>query len=99
MFKKGESEELDSQEKFLVGKVRVEGKLRVGPWDAVICEVEEGIVKIGYKLKKGRKKVPIMKIQKERKDIEFAIPGDKVALILDGSIEVESGEVLKIYST
>ena len=102
IFKKSKSEELDFQErgaeKYLVGKVKVERKLKVGSWDAVICRVEEGIVRVGYKLKKGRKKVPIMKIQKERKEIEFAIPGDKVALVLDGSIEVEKGEMLEVYS-
>ncbi|BAA30333.1 tRNA-binding protein Pbp11 [Pyrococcus horikoshii] len=80
-----------------VGKVKVESILKVGFRDVIICEVLEGIVKVGYKVKKGKKVAGIVSMEREHKKIEFAIPGDRVGMMLEKNINAEKDDILEVY--
>jgi len=81
-----------------VGKFKVERVLRVLARQVLIGEVLEGLIYPGYKLK-GRKAGVIMKIEKERKEIDFALTGDRVALMLETEIPCTEGEILEVYQS
>ncbi|ASJ02202.1 translation factor [Thermococcus profundus] len=80
------------------GRFRVEKKLTVLNRQVLVGEVVEGIIYPGYKVK-GRKASPVMRIEKDHREVEFAISGDKVALILEREIPCEKGEDLEIYQS
>ena len=81
-----------------VGRFRVERVLRVTHRQVLIGEVLEGLVYPGYKVK-GRKASPIMRIERERRRVDFAVAGDTAALILENEIPCEKGEILEIYQS
>ncbi len=73
-----------------VGRFRVERSLKVSSRQVLIGEVIEGIIYTGYKVK-GRAVSPIMKIERDHMEIDFAIAGDRVALMLEHEIPCEEG--------
>lgn len=79
-----------------VGKFRVESVLDDG---SISGEVLDGIIYPGYKLKGGRTVVPIMKIMRADKEIEFAIEYDRVVIFPEGRLKVEEGEILEVYAS
>ncbi|AEC52601.1 hypothetical protein PNA2_1686 [Pyrococcus sp. NA2] len=79
-----------------VGSIKVEKKLKVLMRTVIVGEVTSGIVKVGYKVRKGRKSAGIMKIEKEHKEVEFAIPGDKIAIMLEKDIGTREGDILEV---
>jgi translation initiation factor IF-2 len=80
-----------------VAKFRVEQVLNVLGRETLIGTVE-GIIYPGYKVK-GRSIALIREIQRERKRVDFAVDGDRVALILDGKTKAKKGDVLEIYQS
>jgi translation initiation factor IF-2 len=81
-----------------VGMFRVEKVLRVLSRQVLIGEVLEGLVYPGYKVK-GRGVSPVMKIEKDHRKVDFAVAGDRVALMLENEIPCENGEELEIYQS
>ncbi len=82
-----------------VGRFKVERELRAMGRQILIGEVLEGIVYPAYKLKAGRKVALIYRIEKEHREVEFAVSGDRVALILEGEIEVGKEEEIEVYQS
>jgi len=58
----------------------------------------EGVIYPGYKVK-GDGIAVIREIQRERKKVDFAVDGDRVALILEGRTNAKKGERLEIYQS
>jgi len=80
-----------------VARFRVEQVLTVLGRETLIGTVE-GIVYPGYKVK-GREIAVIREIQRKRKKVDFAVDGDRVALILEGRTNAKKGETLEIYQS
>ncbi|NJE61613.1 tRNA-binding protein Pbp11 [Thermococcus sp. 21S7] len=78
-----------------VARFRVEQTLNILGKETLIGTVE-GIIYPGYKVR-GRDIAPIREIQRERKRVDFAVDGDRVALILEGRANAKNGEVLEVY--
>ncbi len=81
-----------------VGRFRVEKTLRVLTRQVLVGEVTEGLVYPGYKLK-GRKAGVIMKVEKDHREVDFAVAGDRVALMLEYEVPCEEGEELEVYQS
>ncbi len=81
-----------------VGKFRVEKSLRILGRQVLIGEVVEGIIYPGYKLR-GKKTGIVMKIEMEKREADFAVSGDKVALMLENEIPCKKGDELEIYQS
>ncbi|AEH24106.1 tRNA-binding protein Pbp11 [Pyrococcus yayanosii] len=79
-----------------IGSFRVEDVFRVMGRHVLVGEVLGGVIYPGYKVK-GEGVAEIYKIQMERREVEFAISGDRVALILEGSLKARKGDVLEVY--
>ncbi len=92
----GESREFIASRK-PVAKFRVEQVLNVLGGETLIGTVE-GIIYPGYKVKGGNIAI-IREIQRERKRVDFAVDGDRVALILEGKTKAKKGDVLEIYQS
>lgn len=95
-FKK--SEEIEIFSKKPVAKFRVERVFNILGKPAIIGEVLEGIIYPGYKIK-GKDVALIRKIQKDHRDVDFAIEYDRVALLLEGNINVKENEILEVYQS
>jgi len=80
-----------------VGKFRVEQSLNVLGKETLIGEVE-GIIYPGYKVK-GESVALVREIQKDRKKVDFAVDGDRVALVLEGKTNAKKGDVLEVYQS
>lgn len=78
------------------GKFMVEKSYALPAGEALVGEVREGIVYPGYKLK-GRRTALIREIQANRRKIDFAVSGDRVALIVEEKMEAKEGDVLEVY--
>ncbi|NJE54742.1 tRNA-binding protein Pbp11 [Thermococcus sp. 21S9] len=94
--REGESGEFIASRK-PVAKFRVEQVLNVLGRETLIGTVE-GIIYPGYKVK-GRSIALIREIQRERKRVDFAVDGDRVALILEGKTNAKKGDVLEVYQS
>ncbi|NJE09616.1 translation factor [Thermococcus sp. MAR1] len=81
-----------------VGKFRVEKTLKVINRQVLVGEVTEGLIYPGYKVK-GKAVSPIMRIERSHKRVDFAVAGDRVALMLEYEIPCEEGEELEIYQS
>ena len=79
-----------------IGKFRAEKALKVINRQVLVGEVTEGLIYPGYKVK-GKAVSPIMGIERSRKRVDFAVAGDRVALMLEYEIPCEEGEELEIY--
>ncbi|MBP1911809.1 tRNA-binding protein Pbp11 [Thermococcus stetteri] len=93
---KGTSEMIASRQP--VGKFRVERVLKVASRETLIGEVLEGIIYPGYKLK-GPSVGVVRAIEKDRKKADFAVAGDRVALIMETSTKAEKGQILEVYQS
>ncbi|WP_297499247.1 tRNA-binding protein Pbp11 [Thermococcus sp.] len=80
-----------------VATLGVEGVMNVLGKETVIGTVE-GVIYPGYKVK-GRGIAIIREIQKGRKRVDFAVDGDRVALILEGKINAKKGERVEVYQS
>ncbi|WP_048149886.1 tRNA-binding protein Pbp11 [Palaeococcus ferrophilus] len=78
------------------GRFRVSRVLALPGRKALLGEVLEGVIYPGYKLK-GKGVALVRSIERERRRVDFAVPGDEVALITEGEIEAGEGEVLEVY--
>lgn len=58
----------------------------------------EGIIYPGYKVK-GKGIAIIREIRRGKKKVDFAVDGDKVALILEGRTNAKKDERLEIYQS
>ncbi len=76
---------------------KVEQTLNVLGRETLVGTVE-GIIYPGYKVK-GRGVAIIREIQRERKRVDFAVDGDRVALILEGRTGAKKGDILEIYQS
>ncbi|NJE05918.1 translation factor [Thermococcus sp. M36] len=81
-----------------VGRFRVEKSLKVFSRQVLIGEVIEGLIYPGYKVK-GKSVSPIMKIERDHRRVDFAVAGDRVALMLEYEVPCEEGEELEIYQS
>jgi len=80
------------------GKFRVEITFKVGTREALVGEVVEGIIYPGYKLK-GPSVGVVRSIEREHEKIDFAVSGDKVALIMESPTGARKGDVLEVYQS
>jgi len=80
-----------------VARFNVEQALNVLGKETLIGTVE-GIIYPGYKVK-GESAALIREIQKDRKRVDFAVDGDRVALVLEGKTNAKKGEVLDVYQS
>ncbi|WP_297509551.1 tRNA-binding protein Pbp11 [Thermococcus sp.] len=80
-----------------VATFRVEQIMNIMGREALIGTVE-GIIYPGYKVK-GKGIAIIREIQKDRKRVDFAVDGDRVALILEGNTNAKKGERLEVYQS
>ena len=80
-----------------VARFRVEQVMNVLGRETLIGTVE-GIVYPGYKVR-GKEIAVIREIQREKKRVDFAVGGDRVALILEGRTNAKKGETLEIYQS
>ena len=96
--RKGRGEQVEVVSRRPVGRFRVEKTLRVLSRQVLMGEVVEGLIYPGYKVK-GRKASPIMEIERERRKVDFAVTGDRVAIMLEHEIPCEEGEVLEVYQS
>ncbi|ASJ00085.1 tRNA-binding protein Pbp11 [Thermococcus gorgonarius] len=101
LFRRGSKDEnpLEIVSRKPVGKFRVEKSLTVWGRQVLIGEVLEGVVYPAYKVKADRKVAIIYRIEKEHRDVEFAAPGDRVALILEGRIKVKKNDEIEVYQS
>jgi sulfate adenylyltransferase subunit 1 (EFTu-like GTPase family) len=91
-------EEIEIVSRHPVASFHVESVLRVGKRMALIGTVEGGMVYPGYKVK-GDGVAIIYAIEKDRERVEFAVDGDKVALILEGKLRARKGDTLEVYQS
>ncbi|AFL94851.1 hypothetical protein CL1_0645 [Thermococcus cleftensis] len=91
--KKGEVEVVSREP---VGKFIVAGVTYVLGKQVLAGIVKEGLIYPGYKLK-GKNVALIREIYIQNRKIDFAVGGDEVALLLEGHMEVKTGEVLNVY--
>ncbi|NJF24330.1 tRNA-binding protein Pbp11 [Thermococcus sp. Bubb.Bath] len=82
-----------------VASFHVESVLRIGEKVTIIGTVEGGMVYPGYKVKGKKNAALVYIIEKDRKRVEYAVDGDKVALILEGRIETKKGDTLEVYQS
>ncbi|WP_227738771.1 tRNA-binding protein Pbp11 [Thermococcus eurythermalis] len=95
--RQGKAEEIKIVSRNPVGKFRVEQSLNVLGKEMLIGEVE-GIMYPGYKVK-GESVAIIREIQRDRKKVDFAVDGDRVALVLEGKTNAKKGDVLEVYQS
>ncbi|WP_324615389.1 tRNA-binding protein Pbp11 [Thermococcus thioreducens] len=88
--------EVDVVSREPVGKFRVEKILKVLNRQVLVGEVTKGLIYPGYKVK-GKSVSPIMKIERNHQRVDFAVAGDRVALMLEHEVPCEEGEELEIY--
>ncbi|WP_010479108.1 tRNA-binding protein Pbp11 [Thermococcus zilligii] len=82
-----------------VGKFRVEKSLTVWGRQVLIGEVLEGVIYPAYKVKAGKSVALIYRIEREHREVEFAAPGDRVALILEGEVKVRENDEIEVYQS
>jgi translation initiation factor IF-2 len=92
------TEEVEIVSRRPVGSFKVEKVLKVLTRQVLVGEVLEGLIYPGYKLK-GRKAGVVMKIEKDHREVDFAVAGDRVALTLENEIPCEENETLEIYQS
>ncbi|QDA32272.1 translation factor [Thermococcus indicus] len=96
--KREETPEVEIVSRRPVGRFKVEKILRVLKRQVLIGEVLEGLIYPGYKVK-GRKAGLIMEIERNHQKVNFAVAGDRVALMLENEIPCEKGETLEVYQS
>ena len=79
------------------GRFLVDEVLTVFGRETLIGTVE-GVVYPGYKVK-GKGIAVIREIQRNRKRVDFAVDGDRVALILEGRTNAKKGDLLEVYQS
>lgn len=84
--------------RYPVGKFRVEKVLKVAFKEVLVGEVLEGIVYPGYKLK-GSSVGVIRAIEREHRKVDFAVAGDKVALMMESPTKAEEGQILEVHQS
>lgn len=94
-----EKETIEVVSRSPVGRFRVSKILRVMGRQVLIGEVLEGVVYPAYKVKAGKRAALVYRIEKEHRKVEFAAPGDRVALILEGEVEAKAGEEIEVYQS
>ncbi|WP_456367193.1 tRNA-binding protein Pbp11 [Thermococcus sp.] len=75
----------------------VENVVNILGREALIGTVE-GVIYPGYKVK-GKGIAVIREIQRDRKRVDFAVDGDRVALILEGRTNAKKGDLLEVYQS
>ncbi|MDK2869747.1 MAG: hypothetical protein PWP39_982 [Pyrococcus sp.] len=101
--KKGREEEKEKIEilsKNPSGKVVVEEVVNVMGREVIIGTVESGMIGVGFKVKGPSGVGGVVRIERNREKVEFAIAGDEIAMAIDGKIgKVKKGDVLEVYQT
>jgi translation initiation factor IF-2 len=98
--KEGEpqGEKIEVVSKHPVAVFQVESVLNIAGREVIIGTVEGGLVYPGYKVKDGGTAI-IYAIERDHKSVDFAVDGDKVALMLDGKVEAKKGKTLEVYQS
>ncbi|AMQ18967.1 tRNA-binding protein Pbp11 [Thermococcus peptonophilus] len=81
-----------------VGKFRVEKVLKVAFREVLIGEVLEGIIYPGYKLK-GPSVGVIRAIEREHRKVDFAVTGDRVAIMMEAPTKAKEDQILEVYQS
>ena len=97
-FFKKDREDVEIVSRKPVGKFRVKKSLKIFGRQVLIGEVFEGIIYPGYKLR-GKTVGIVMKIEMEKREADFAVAGDEVALMLENEIPCKKGDELEIYQS
>ena len=81
-----------------VGRFKVVGITHVLGKQVLGGVVLEGAIYPGYKLKGGGIAL-IREIHIQNRKVDFAVEGDQVALVLEGTLKLKGGEVLEVYQS
>ncbi|ASJ08560.1 translation factor [Thermococcus siculi] len=80
------------------GKFHVVGITHVLGKQVLGGVVLEGTIYPGYKLKGGGVAV-IRGIYIQNREVDFAVEGDQVALVLEGTLKLKGDEVIEVYQS
>jgi hypothetical protein len=58
--------------------------------------VLDGLMYPGYRVSK-KERVPIRRLMMKDREVDFAVEGDIVDVILDGELDAETGDTLEVY--
>ncbi len=58
--------------------------------------VLDGLVYPGYRVSK-KERAPIRRLMMKGREVDFAVEGDIVDVILDGELDAKAGDTLKVY--
>ncbi|AAL81031.1 translation factor [Pyrococcus furiosus DSM 3638] len=95
-----EEEKIEILSKKPAGKVVVEEVVNIMGKDVIIGTVESGMIGVGFKVKGPSGIGGIVRIERNREKVEFAIAGDRIGISIEGKIgKVKKGDVLEIYQT
>jgi len=97
--RRNNGEEIQIVSRRPVGKFRVKGSFRVGQRKVLTGVLEDGMATPGYKLKGEAGVAMIYKIEREGRVVDFVVDGDEAALILEGELKTDEGEVLEVYTS
>jgi hypothetical protein len=81
-----------------IGKFHVVGITYVLGKQVLGGIVLEGAIYPGYKLKGGGVAV-IRDIRIQNRKVDFAVEGDQVALVLEGTLKLKGGEVIEVFQS
>lgn len=96
----GIEEKIEILSKKPAGKVVVEEVVNIMGKDVIIGTVESGMIGVGFKVKGPSGIGGIVRIERNREKVEFAIAGDRIGISIEGKIgKVKKGDVLEIYQT
>ncbi len=93
-----DTEEIEVVSRNPVATFLVENVLKVMKREILIGTVKGGMVYPGYKVK-GNGVALVYAIERNRERVEFAVDGDRVALLLEGRIKVRKGDVVEVYQS
>ncbi len=91
-----DKEEIVSREP--VGKFQVIGVTSVLGRQVLGGVVLDGAIYPGYKLKDGGVAL-IREIHIQNRKVDFAVEGDRVALVLEGTLKLRDGNVIEVYQS
>ncbi|NJE85004.1 translation factor [Thermococcus sp. CX2] len=96
--KETDTEEIQIVSRKPVGKFRVEGVTYILGKQVLAGIVLDGVIYPGYKLRDGGIAL-VREIYIQNRKVDFVVEHDQAALLLEGKLKAEPGEVIKIYQS
>ncbi|AFK22419.1 hypothetical protein [Pyrococcus sp. ST04] len=83
---------LRAKKRRVIGVVKIEKVIRMKDREAILGRVEKGVVRVGAILGRGR----VILIKKYREEIEFAMAGEDVFLVVEGTVGKLKGDKVEV---